>query len=63
MEKMLKYGERINEFLIETRQAYEDYEETHRNVKESVAGFFREVREAVDREEENVLSRIRESHQ
>lgn len=63
MAKIMKYGEKLGEHLVESKDSFETYKESYQSVRDIVSGFFREIREGVDREEENAMHKITEAYQ
>ena len=49
----------MGEFLVDSKEQFDGYKESFKSVECTIAAFFKDIREAVDREEENVLAKIR----
>ena len=51
MEKILKYGEKIGDFVGEVKEGYEGYKDMYTSVQDQISCFFRELKEIIDKEE------------
>jgi hypothetical protein len=63
MEKIHKYSQRLQALLEGNSKTAQEAEAQYSHTLESAALFFRDIREVVDREEEGLLSRLRDSFQ